>query len=135
MQKERFAVQIKPSKIQGKGLFARSPIPKRKKIGELAGEVISIRQANKLAKQLKEIAIVELDDQWALNATHIEAPMKYINHSCQPNTYMRVIGKHVEFYALRDIAPKEELTANYGETHHDGKLPCRCGAKGCKGYL
>lgn len=135
MEKERFKLQIKASKIDGKGAFALEAIPARKKVGELAGEVISLRRARKLAEQLKRIAIVELDDHWALNATDTEGAIKYINHSCQPNTYMRVIGKHVEFYALRDIAIKEELTCGYGETHHDGKLLCRCGTKGCKGYL
>jgi uncharacterized protein len=135
MNKENFAVQVKPSKIEGKGAFALEAIPARKKIGELRGEVISKRKARKLAEQQKRIAIVELDDHWALNATDTEAPLKYINHSCQPNTYMRVIAKRVEFYALRAIAVKEELTCNYGETHHDGKLQCNCGAKGCKGFL
>jgi SET domain-containing protein len=41
----------------------------------------------------------------------------------------------VEFYALRDIEPGEEITVNYGETHHDGQLACRCGAPGCVGRL
>jgi len=33
------------------------------------------------------------------------------------------------------VAPGEELTANYGETHHEGQLRCRCGAPGCVGRL
>ena len=34
-----------------------------------------------------------------------------------------------------DIATGEEITANYGETHHEGQLKCRCGAPGCIGWL
>jgi SET domain-containing protein len=41
----------------------------------------------------------------------------------------------VEFYALRKIAPGEELTVDYGQTHHQGRLACRCGAEGCRGAL
>jgi SET domain-containing protein len=48
---------------------------------------------------------------------------------------MRVINCHVEFYALRKIKKNEELTCNYGLTHHEGTLPCRCGAPNCKGAI
>jgi uncharacterized protein len=135
MNKEIFPLRIKASKIEGKGAFATTFIPKRKKLGELDGEVIGLRKARQLAKTLQRIAIVELDERRALNATFTEGTLKYINHSCRPNTYMRVIGTHVEFYALRNIGPGEELTCHYGETHHDGKLKCNCGAPGCEEFL
>jgi SET domain-containing protein len=48
---------------------------------------------------------------------------------------MRVAHGKVEFYTLKPIKKGEELTCNYGETHHDGKLKCRCGAPNCKGFL
>lgn len=131
----RFPIEVKPSKIDGKGAFALSKIQARKKIGELEGEIISIEEGRKLAEKNKRVALVELDYEFALNAFYTEAPMKYINHSCQPNSYMRVFKHHVEFYSLRDIKKGEELTCNYGETHHDGKLKCRCGVRGCKGFL
>jgi uncharacterized protein len=41
----------------------------------------------------------------------------------------------VEFYALRAIATGEEITVDYGETHHAGKLACRCGVPGSRGTL
>lgn len=132
---DRFKVFVKPSRIDGNGLFAGENIPARRKIGELGGEVISVRKARKIAAQNKRIAIVELDDHRALYSGDLSDQYRYINHSCQPNTYMRVIGHHVEFYALRRIRKSEELTCNYGETHHDGKLKCRCGAPGCIGFL
>jgi uncharacterized protein len=130
-----FKVIAQKSKIDGTGLFAGARIPARKKIGELNGEVISVRKARQLAKQIKRIAIVELDDQYALQAATENNPIRFINHSCRPNCYMRVIRHRVEFYALRNIKKEEELTCNYGETHHDGQLQCRCGAPGCKGFL
>src|SRR5688572_22569620 len=130
-----YTLKVKSSKIDGKGLFTYSVIPGRKKIGELVGEIITVAKARRLCKTIKRIAIVELDDEYALSALDSDTPFKFINHSCRPNTYMRVIKSRVEFYALKDIMPTEELTCNYGETHHDGKLKCNCKAKFCKGYL
>ncbi|MES2894011.1 MAG: SET domain-containing protein [Bacteroidota bacterium] len=130
-----YKFKVKISQIDGKGLFACSPIAARKKIGELSGKIISVAAARRMTKKMKRIAIVELDDKHALSAVDTETPFKYINHSCRPNTYMRVIQKRVEFYALREIFPPEELTCNYGETHHDGQLKCNCKSPFCKGYL
>ncbi len=131
----RFELKVGPSKIDGKGVFALSQIPAKRKIGELGGEIISIRQARKLAKEKKRIAIVELDDKHALYAAVANNSLRYVNHSCSPNTYMRIFKHHVEFYSLKPIKNHEELTCNYGETHHEGKLKCRCNAPGCVGMI
>ena len=55
-----------------------------------------------------------------------------MNHSCGPNTQPKRQQGRVEFYSPRDIAPGEELTADYGETHHEGRLRCCCGAPSAK---
>lgn len=99
------------------------------------GEIITLAAARRRASKLHCIAIVEFGDGRALDAGKFPTPLKYINHSCDPNTYMRVAYSRVEFYTKKPIKKGEELTANYGPTHHDGKLPCRCGAKNCKGFL
>lgn len=130
-----FEVEVGKSKIHGKGLYAASRIPSRRKIGSLAGEIISKKAAREKAKGNESISIVELWNGKALDASAINNELRYINHSCQPNTYMRTLGNHVEFYALRSIKPNEELTCNYGPTHHDGKRKCNCGAPGCKGFI
>ena len=130
-----FKVEVGKSKIHGKGLYAASKIPSRRKIGSLAGEIISKKAAREKAKGNESISIVELWNGKALDASNINNELRYINHSCQPNTYMRTLGNHVEFYALRSIKPNEELTCNYGPTHHDGERKCNCGAPGCKGFI
>jgi SET domain-containing protein len=61
--------------------------------------------------------------------------MRYTNHSCAPNARLCIRQGRVEFYALRDVAVGEEITVNYGQTHHEGRLACRCGAPGCVGRL
>lgn len=130
-----YPVKVAKSKIAGKGAYALQRIPARKKIGDLGGVIITMKEAMKLIKDLKVINLVELDDDLALNASANPNDMRFINHSCNPNTYLRVMKNRVEFYALKNIKKGDELSCDYGETHHDGKLPCRCGAKNCRGFI
>ena len=130
-----YPLQIAKSRIAGKGAYAVSSIPARKKIGDLGGVIITMREARKLIRNKKVINLVELDDDLALNASANPNDIRFINHSCSPNTYMRVLKDRVEFYALRNIRKGEELSCDYGETHHEGTLPCRCGAANCRGYI
>ena len=130
-----FQLINKASKIDGTGTFALENIPARKKIGNLQGEIISKKEARKRAAKHQRVAIVEFYDNRALDATFNSNELRYINHSCKPNTYMRVAYDMVEFYALRAIKKGEELTCNYGPTHHAGKLKCKCGAEGCIGFI
>jgi uncharacterized protein len=130
-----YPVKVAKSKIAGKGAYAIQRIPARKKIGDLGGVIITMKEAMKLIKDLKVINLVELDDDLALNASANPNDMRFINHSCGPNTYLRVMKNRVEFYALRNIRKGEELSCDYGETHHEGKLPCKCGARNCRGFI
>jgi uncharacterized protein len=128
------ALYVAPSGIVGKGLFAGTRIAKRAKIGEFEGEVIGLRESRRRAKGRSIVAIVELD-RHALDATRSRRGFRFINHSCAPNTFIRCTPERAEFYALRDIRRGEELTADYGESHHNGRLPCRCGARNCRGFI
>lgn len=130
-----YSLENMASKIDGKGAFAMEVIPARKKIGNLGGEIISLREARRRASKIKRVAMVEFGDGRALDASVCPNALRYVNHSCMPNTYMRVCYSKVEFYSLRQIRKGTELTCDYGETHHDGKLPCRCGAPNCKSFL
>jgi SET domain-containing protein len=127
--------QVRKSKIDGKGLFATVTIPEHRKLGEFGGERITLREARRRASRLRRIAIVELECGIALDASRSGTEFRYVNHSCEPNAYIRRFRQHVEFYSLRTIRPGEEITCDYGETQHDGKLPCRCMAGSCRYWL
>lgn len=128
------AMYVAPSRIVGKGLYAGTNMRARQKIGEFEGEQVSIRESRRRAKTMDVIAIVECGN-FALDATHSKRGFRFINHSCDPNTFTRVTDTRAEFYALRDIRKGEELTVDYEQSHHDGKLPCRCGARNCRGKI
>ena len=133
-----YPLQISKSKIAGKGAFSLKSIPAKRKLGNMGGEIISYREAQKRVKRQpgNVLFMVEFDhEDIALDASINSNELRYINHSCDPNTYMRRAYRKVEFYTLRPIKKGEELTCDYGETHHDGKLPCGCGAANCRGYI
>ena len=111
-----FLVENKRSTIDGTGCFALQRIGAKKKVGNLEGEIISLQQARKKAKDVKRVSIVEFGGGRALDATDHSNELKYINHSCTLNTYMRVAYSQVEFYMLQAIWKGEELTCNYGPT-------------------
>ena len=132
---QKFAVDVAPSRIDGQGAFAAEAIPPRLKIGEIRGESISVADARIRATRHERIMIVEVSARRAIDFSKTSDPMRYTNHSCRPNARLSIRQGRVEFYALRAIAPGDEITVNYGQTHHEGKLACRCGAPGCIGRL
>lgn len=133
-----YPVIIQKSKIAGTGAYAARAIPARKKIGNMEGEIISYREAQRRVKKQpgNVLFMVEFDhEDIALDASVKSNELRFINHSCDPNVFMRRAYRKVEYYAKRPIKKGEELTCDYGETHHEGTLPCRCGAKNCRGYI
>ncbi|MBX3637621.1 MAG: SET domain-containing protein [Rubrivivax sp.] len=132
---QKFAVDVRPSAIDGHGVFAAEPVPARRKVGEIRGESISVEQARIRATRSERVMIVELSAKKAIDFSRSTDPMRFTNHSCRPNARLCIRQGRVEFYALRAIAAGEEVTVDYGETHHEGKLTCRCGAAGCRGAL
>jgi SET domain-containing protein len=132
---QKYAVEVRASAIDGLGAFAAEPVPAQRKIGEIRGESLSVEDARIRATRHERIMIVELSPRRAIDFSKSADPMRYTNHSCSPNARLSIANGRVEFYALRAIAPGEEITVDYGETHHAGRLPCRCGAPGCRGAL
>jgi len=132
---QKFDVIVRKSEIDGHGVFAAEMIPPRLKIGEIRGEAISCAEGRRRAASLQRIMIVEVSPRTAIDASKSTDPMRFTNHSCQANARLAIIAGRIEFYALRAIEPGEEITVNYGETHHEGKLRCRCGAPNCIGAL
>lgn len=134
----RYPLITGKSKIAGTGAFAGKAIGAKRKLGNMGGEIISYREAQRRVKKQPGgvLFMVEFDHEpIALDASVNVNALRFINHSCDPNTYMRRAYRKVEFYTLRPIKKGEELTCDYGETHHEGTLPCKCGAKNCRKFI
>ncbi len=132
---QKYAVAVRASAIDGQGVFAAEPIAAWRKIGEIRGESVSVTEARIRATRQERVMMVEISPERAIDFRRSTDPMRFTNHSCSPNARLCIRQGRVEFYALRAIGTGEEVTVNYGPTHHEGKLACRCGAAGCAGWL
>jgi uncharacterized protein len=126
-------IERRHSRIQGWGVFALEPIPKSKRIVTYAGEKITNQESLE-----REIRYLKKGHIWCfkLNRLYVRDAAvggniaRYINHSCTPNCYTRVIGQTIWIIAARTIRKGEELTYDYC-TDGVGSIQCRC-RPGCK---
>jgi SET domain-containing protein len=125
---------VKKSSINGKGCFATIHFPRGGKIAEYTGEKISDAEARRRAHR-RVLRICAIDSKWSLDGSRGGNGTHYINHSCEPNCYIKILYGHIQFYALRDIRPGEEITLDYEATLHSDKKRCRCGALTCRGTI
>lgn len=123
------------SHIEGRGCFTARPIARLRKVAELAGERISHAEGRRRMRGQRRIRISDVDERTAIDMNRKGDATAFINHSCEPNLFMRVQSGHMIVFALRDLRKGEELTLDYGDSHHDGKLRCRCGAANCRGWI
>lgn len=128
-------LSVKDSPINGRGCFASAFFPKGRKIAEYAGERISDREARRRARSRKVLRICAVDRRWSIDGSRGGNGTHYINHSCTPNSYMRIARGHILFMALRDISPGEEITLDYETTLHPDSKKCRCKSPACRGTI
>ena len=132
-------MELRRSAIHGLGGFARQDIPKGTRIIEYLGEKITNAEADRRyddeSMRRHHTFLFILNDRTCVDAAFDGNEARFINHSCDPNVFIRCTPERAEFYARRRIRAGEELTCDYGESQHDGKLPCRCGAAKCRGFI
>lgn len=64
----------------------------------------------------------------------MQAPEKFLNHSCEPNTYIRTEQDGRYLLAMRDAQAGEELLFDYALNAIGGMdWECCCGAPACRG--
>lgn len=89
------SVTIKPSQIEGKGLFAEEPISK--------GDIIGVSHIRKSFMQ----------DGEEYQAPFPSTVLGYYNHSEAPNVQEVDNGTHILMKAIKNISPGEEILSNY----------------------
>jgi histone-lysine N-methyltransferase SETD1 len=136
------------SRVHAWGMFAAEGISPGDFIAEYTGELVRLGPLLDLRERLHESR--GLADYffrisgtgWAADATLRGGRARFINHSCEPNAAARVFRvdgtTKVGIYARREIAPGEEVTYDYKfarEEDESRRIACRCGAKGCRGWM
>lgn len=128
-------------------MYAALPIRKGTKIIEYTGIPVPKEDeySDKYNDDLKAEAhtfLFYVDKDLTIDATDIDNPAKYINHSCDPNCESVIQGKRVFIKAVRSIRPGEELTYDYAlfstekwKRYYWKRYLCRCGAYKCRGII
>lgn len=120
-------LELGPSRMQGKGVFAARPFE--------AGELITTVEGT--------LHRGAYDGDFAVGPTWFggghgvwieplpDSPPRYLNHACEPNA---VVIERVRIVAKRSIAPGEEITIDYASTEEDPEwhMPCSCGSAHCR---
>ncbi|XP_059477073.1 histone-lysine N-methyltransferase trithorax [Neocloeon triangulifer] len=139
----RVKVGVFRSLIHGRGLFCIRELEPTEMVIEYAGEVIRSIHTDRREKIYESRGIgcymFRIDDDTVVDATMKGNAARFINHSCEPNCYSKVVDvlgkKHILIFALRRILPGEELTYDYKFPFEDDKIPCTCGSRKCRKYL
>ena len=131
-----FKLRIKPSKIHRWGVYAGEDIPARRKVIEYTGERISRRETRRRSdEQGRLIYLFTLDNYWTLDGAVGGSGAEYINHCCDPNIVTVIRNAHILYMSRRPIRKGEELTVDYHFAKDIERIPCKCGAAGCRGTI
>jgi hypothetical protein len=129
--------------LKGFGLFASARVSANVVVGVYSGEVCQRRDARKRAKDSRGEYLVEMKvgpDTYYVDAEALGTKMRYVNHSCNPNTQWRVweVGNEpvLVLESLCCIEKNTEVNVSYGRNYwiqpglpKDGGFHCLCGCE------
>jgi len=121
---------VKDSKIGSKGVFTTVRIPANIPIFEVTGTVYS---ENELPDP-NHPALLQVGPNTFIGPSGDVDD--YINHSCDPNCKMHVVGNRAIVYSLYVIPAGSELTFDYSTTSTDEQdkwsMECKCNSNKCR---
>uniref|UniRef100_A0A1I8A2X1 [histone H3]-lysine(4) N-trimethyltransferase n=1 Tax=Steinernema glaseri TaxID=37863 RepID=A0A1I8A2X1_9BILA len=137
-------IKFARSKIHGWGLYAMEAIAADEMIVEYVGELIRPAIADEREKSYEKRGIgssylFRIDRDSVIDATKKGNFARFINHSCQPNCYARVVTlegeKRIVIYSKTYIDKGDEITYDYKFPIEEEKIECLCGAPQCRRFL
>ncbi len=126
-------LEVRSSPIHGKGFFVTQPIRPNEVVIVFGGTLFS--KADIEAGKANRRTLMQTDEElWIGNrADEPEGQDYFVNHSCEPNLWMR---DEVTLVARREIVPGEEVTMDYamhfGDPDWIMKTLCCCGSSHCR---
>ena len=123
------AVEVRSSEIDGQGVFAQRAFR--------AGETILEIDDSRIVDNLHPLAADEdarhCDYLAGGKVILMQSPERHINHSCDPNTFVKTVTGRRLVIALREIEAHEEITYDYCiNGSGDTVWTCGCGAARCR---
>ncbi len=115
----------------GKGVFANRGFRKSEEIICFKGKLLSHKQL--------PVPYDSVDDHFVQIGPKLYMgpsgkPDDFINHSCNPNSGLKIIGKKIILVAVRKIKTGEEICWDYSTTmdEDDWEMECECGSIICR---
>lgn len=122
-------VSVKDSGVQGKGVFAEKGFLKDEVILEIDDSHI-VEDVSALTDYQQEYDCDYLSDGKTIL---MQSPEKFINHSCDPSTYIKTIRGKRKVFAMKNIKKGEEITYDYSiNGYNDGTFECNCRNTNCR---
>jgi uncharacterized protein len=130
---ESDSITVAPSGIEGLGLFARRSF----EAGERIHEIVMVREVTPETPLRADLGErMDHCDYPDGKVVLIGFPSRHLNHSCDPNSYLRYEDEACDVVARRGIASGEEITVDYNINISGGTAwPCRCGSTRCSGMV
>ncbi len=122
-------VVVKKSRIHGKGVFAIKNYKRGNPILNIDDSHV-VTDTSKLTPKNYDF---DLDFLANKQVIWMQPPEKYINHSCDPNAYVKTINGTRKVVAMRNIKKGNEITYDYAiNGYGNAKLVCNCSSKNCR---
>ncbi|HVP48167.1 MAG TPA: SET domain-containing protein-lysine N-methyltransferase [Bryobacteraceae bacterium] len=122
-------LELQSSPIEGLGVFAIRPF----QTGETILEIDDSRVVDQLHPLIAGDDARHCDYLAGGRVVLMQSPERHINHSCDPNAFVRTVAGRRLVIALRDIAAREEVTYDYCINGSGNTVwTCRCGASRCR---
>jgi len=107
------SVRVRPSQIEGKGIFAAKDIPAGELVMVISGEVISGKECERREEEDDNVYIF-WNGRYYIDTANTKK-IKYINHNCEPNCEVMERDKEsLNLVSVREIKAGEEITMDYG---------------------
>lgn len=133
IERDSMAIDVRNSKIGGKGIFTTDVIPKHSVILKVKflREITEDKPLGPEKGELFEHCHWLPDGKQML----VSEPDCYTNNSCSPNAFCYSVNRQYYLPAMRDIQKEEEITLCYDMLVVDGESwECKCGSSNCRGF-
>jgi hypothetical protein len=124
------AIEVRPSAIQGLGLFAREDIPAGVVVSRLGGRPVGQEELDRLVAAPGYVDTITVGD-----GVHLVLPGRTANgsgnHCCDPSTWW--VGAY-ELATRLALRGGDELTNDYATSTDSAgfRMSCRCGSPNCR---
>lgn len=132
MKSEKFLI-LKDTK-NGRGVFASKDFKKGEIIFKFYGDFFTYDELPAPYSKVEDRYVQIGENLYLGPSGDVD---DFFNHSCDPNSGLKINGKEVFLVAIKDIKKGDEICWDYSTTmdEDDWEMNCNCGSKSCRGRI